>query len=226
LGLEQPIGQILTWGSQYSGPIVGVARDFNFASLHHEVEPLVIPLRPGVGNMLLVRARVGSIPDVLMFLEEEIGELAPNTLFKYTFVGDEIDLLYRAEDQLSKVFGYFSLIAILIACLGLFGLAAYSAEQRSKEIGIRKVLGASVPNIFVLLSKDFARLVVLAFLVATPVSFYAMNRWLQAFAYRIELDMWYFLFGGAVALGIALLTVSYQAIKASVLNPVDALRYE
>lgn len=226
LALTEPLGQVMRWGDRYAGPIVGVVKDFHFASLHNEIEPLVIPLRPREGGTLLVRAQAGDMPDVLAFVEATLDDLVPDQLFRYSFVGDEFDLLYRNEDTLSQVFRYFAAIAILIACLGLFGLAAFTAEQRTKEIGVRKVLGASTPNIILLLSSEFTRLVLIAFMIAAPLAYFAMKTWLQAFAYRVDLGLGVFLLAGGAAFGIALLTVSYQSIKAALTDPVNALRYE
>ena len=225
LGLDEPVGRVMRWGG-YAGPIVGVAKNFHFASLHNEIEPLVIPLRPGVGGMLLARVQAGQMTEALPFLEKTLDGLVPGQLFRYSFVADDFDLLYRDEDKLRDVFGYFSAIAIFIACLGLFGLAAFTAEQRTKEIGVRKVLGASASGIVLLFSADFTKLVVAAFVVAAPLAYVAMDRWLQAFAYRIDIAWWIFLVAGLSALIIAWLTVIYQAIRAALADPVKALRYE
>ena len=225
LGLEDAVGRVMHWGD-YAGPIVGVAKDFHFASLHHEIEPLVIPLRPGIGGMLLARVQGEQMTDALTFLETTLDRLVPGQLFRYSFVGDDFDLLYRNEDKLRDVFGYFAAIAIFIACLGLFGLAAFTAGQRTKEIGVRKALGATVPGIVLLLSKEFTRLVALAFVGAAPLAYFFMNRWLQDFAYRVEISWPIFLMAGLTALVIALLTVSYQSIRAALGNPVESLRYE
>ncbi|MCI0695562.1 ABC transporter permease, partial [candidate division KSB1 bacterium] len=142
------------------------------------------------------------------------------------FLDDRLDQLYKFEAQLGKIVSYFAALAIFIGCLGLFGMASFAAEQRTKEIGIRKVLGASVPGVIALLSKDFTKLVLLGFVIAAPVAYMAMRRWLDDFAYRIELGAGVFLLAGAVALLIAWLTVSYQSIKAALANPVESLRYE
>ena len=150
----------------------------------------------------------------------------PGQLFNYAFVSEDFDQLYRHEATLRDVFGYFSALAIFIACLGLFGLAAYTAGRRTKEIGVRKVLGASVGQIVRLLSGEFTILVLLAFVVAAPLAYLAMNRWLEAFAYRVEISPLILLLAGTAALVIAWLTVSYQALKAALADPVDALRYE
>jgi len=225
LGLDEPVGRVLRW-DEYAGPIVGVAKDFHFASLHHEIEPLVIPLRPGVGGMLLVRVAARRHTEALPFLQTALDRLVPGQLFRYSFVGDDFDLLYRNEDRLRHVFGYFAAIAIFIACLGLLGLAAFTAQQRTKEIGVRKVLGASITGIVLLLSKEFTTLVGIAFVVAAPLAHLAMSRWLQAFSYHVEISWWIFLLAGLTALVVAFLTVGYQSIRAAVADPVKALRHE
>ena len=225
LGLDTAVGRVLRWGN-YAGPIVGVAKDFHFASLHHEIEPLVIPLRPGVGGMLLARVQGEQMADALAFLEAALNRRAPGQLFRYSFVADDFDLLYRDEDKLRDVFGYFAGIAIFIACLGLFGLAAFIAGQRTKEIGVRKVLGASVAGIVLLLSREFTKLVLAAFVVAAPLAYFGANWWLDHFAYRIDIPWTIFLVAGLAALAVAWLTVSYQSIRAALADPVEALRYE
>lgn len=225
LGLENPLGQDLYWGERYAAPIVGIVEDFHFASLHDQIEPIVLPLRPGVGNTLLVRVR-GDVPSALQHIEAQVEAIAPGTPFRYTFLDDAVDQAYRAEQRLSEIFGLFAALAILIASLGLFGLAAYTASQRKKEIGVRKVLGASAGSLVALLSKDFASLVVLGFLMGAPLAYLAMDRWLQAFAYRTGISWQLFLLAGVAVLFIALLTVSYQAIKAALADPVKSLRYE
>ena len=159
-------------------------------------------------------------------LEALWGRLAPHRPFVYTFLDESLDQQYREEEQFGQVVGLFAVLAVFVACLGLFGLAALTTRQRTKEIGLRKVLGASVSGIVVLLTKEVARLVVVAFVLAAPVIYFAMDRWLEGFAYRTEIAWWIFLAAGLGALVIAVLTVSYQAIRAAVVNPVEALRYE
>jgi putative ABC transport system permease protein len=173
-----------------------------------------------------IRLRPDDIPSALTFLQEKWQEYRPDYPFSYYFIDERFNQRYENEEKLGKLFSLFSLLAIAVACLGLFGLAAFTAEQRTKEIGIRKVLGASVAGILSLLSKDFVKLVVVANIIAWPVAWYAMNRWLQDFAYRIDIGWWVFAFAGGLALLIALLTVSTQAIKAALANPVESLRYE
>ena len=166
------------------------------------------------------------MPATLDFLKTQWGEVVSNRPFDYFFLDDDYDKLYRAEKQIGTLFGLFSILAIFVASLGLFGLASFTAQLRIKEIGIRKVLGASVSNLVLMLSKEFALLVGIANLIAWPIAYYAMNRWLQDFAYRIDLGIWAFVLSGFLALFIALTTVSYQAWKVARTNPVDALRYE
>ncbi|SFF30115.1 FtsX-like permease family protein [Spirosoma endophyticum] len=150
----------------------------------------------------------------------------PAEPFEYSFLDADFQKNYESENRLTTLVGYFTFIAILISCLGLFGLASFNAEQRVKEIGVRKVLGASVTNIVALLSKDFIKLVLMALLIASPIAWYAMNRWLQRFAYKVDIEWWMFAFAGLVAVGIALLTVSFQSMKAALMNPVKNLRSE
>jgi putative ABC transport system permease protein len=216
---------VLRW-NDYAGAVVGVTENFHFASLHRRIEPLIIPHRPYQTDQLFVRVWPGQISAALAAIQAELDRIAPNQLFQYSFLSEDFNQLYRGEDKLGEVFRYFTGIAILIACLGLFGLAAFAAERRTKEIGIRKVLGASSTGIVSLLSKDFIKLVLLANVIAWPLAYFAMKKWLQNFAYRIDLGWWVFALAGGLALLIALLTVSTQAIKAALANPVEALRYE
>lgn len=223
-GLTEPVGQILRWRG-YRGPIVGVVEDFHYASLHQAIEPLVIPLRL-TGGMLLVRLNGNDIPNALAHIETEVQRIAPDQLFRYAFVSDTFDQLYRAEERLSDVFKVFAALAILIACLGLFGLAAFIAEQRTKEIGVRKVLGASAWSIVAMLSKNFLTLVLIASGIGTPLAYIVMERWLDSFAYRIAVGPDIFLAAVGLAVIIAFFTVSYQTLRVAFTNPVKALRYE
>ncbi len=225
LDLQEPVGAVLRWNN-YVGAVVGVTENFHFASLHHKIDPLIIPHRPRQTDQLFVRVQPGQISAALAAIRAELDRLAPHQLFQYSFLSDDFNQLYRGEDKLGEVVRYFTGIAIVVACLGLFGLAAFAAEQRTKEIGIRKVLGASITGVVALLSRDYLRLVALANVVAWPAAYFAMNKWLEDFAYRIEIGWWVFAMAGVLALLIALLTVSMQAIKAALANPVEALRYE
>lgn len=226
---EEAIGKTFS-GASGEGEIIGVVEDFHITSLHEAIEPVVLSIgasstmrRPYVFAAKLAPDR---IREAVAHIEEQFGRLAPGEPFEYTFLDDTFDAMYRSEQQLSRIFAAFAGLAILIACLGLFGLAAYTSEQRRKEIGIRKVMGASSANILALLSKDFIRLVLIAFAVAAPLAYFAMSRWLEDFAYRISIGPGIFVASGVAALLIAIATVSYQAFKAAMTNSVESLRYE
>ena len=205
--------------------IIGVVRDFHFQTLRDEIRPLGLFIGRNL-SYLAVRIRPDDIPGTLAAFETQWQTFAPEQPFTYSFLDRDVNALYQADQRTGSLFGTFALLAIVIACLGLFGLAAFTAEQRTKEIGVRKVLGASVGGIVVLLSKEFTRLVGIAFVVAAPLAYLAMDRWLQDFAFRVDLAWWIFAAAGLAALAIAWLTVSYQSIKAALINPVEALRYE
>jgi putative ABC transport system permease protein len=175
---------------------------------------------------IAIRFKTTNIPGLIAAVESKWKSIAPNQPFTYSFMDDDFNSIYKSEQRVGKIAVSFSVLAVLIACLGLFGLVTYAAEQRTKEIGIRKVLGASVGNIINMLSKDFMKLVLVAMLIAFPVGWYFMNKWLRDFAYRISIDWKIFLTAGVVAMLIAILTVSAQALKAAVANPVDNLRTE
>jgi len=187
---------------------------------------MVLFMIPEWFSYLSVRIRPENISTTIDFVENKWHEFDPNRPFDYFFLDEIFDQMYRAEQQFGNTFVAFSVIAVVIACLGLFGLASFMAERRTKEIGIRKVLGASIINIVSQLSKDFTKWVIFANLIAWPVAFFVMNKWLQNFAYQVGLSLDTFLLAGVLALLIALLTVSFHAIKAAISNPVDALRHE
>ncbi len=210
------------------GRVIGVVKDFHFNSLHQRVEPLVIMPRLPNERFSQISARINmSNPQkAINWVEKNWNKNFPGALFEYVFMDKKLNEQYIAEDRFSKFFLYFSILSLLIACLGLFGLTAFTVQQRVKEIGIRKVLGASVSNITTMLSKDFLKLVFIAAVVAFPIAWYAMNKWLQDFAYRITTSLWMFVAAGAAAFLIALITVGHQTIKAAVANPVKSLRTE
>ncbi len=226
LGLQEPIGQTMRWGTTYSGPILGVVKDFNFASLHSDIEPLVIPLRPGFGGKLLVRFQGRNEAEVLDHIRASVDALSPGSVFTIAFLDDSFQMLYAEEFRLQEVLGYFTLMAILIAGLGLFGLSAFMAEQRTREIGLRKVLGATTGSILNLMSRDFLILIGIAFVVSVPLGWMAADAWLGNFAFRVSLEPLSFAAAGVMATLIALLSVGYQAIGASLANPIDAIRHE
>jgi len=234
LGWKSPIGkQIQTLMPQGTGielkqgTVIGSMKDFHFKSLHEKIEPLVIYIgTPNDYAYLSVRIRTDNVAGVLNSIEKKWKTFSPDKPFEYFFLDEYWGKLYQKEQNMKNLFGWFSGLAIFIACLGLFGLAAFSAQNKTKEIGIRKVLGASVLGIVSMLSIDFTKWVIIANIIAWPVAYYFMNKWLEDFAYRIEISWWVFVLSGGIALMIALLTVSYQAIKAAIANPVDSLRYE
>lgn len=205
--------------------VIGVVKDFNFNSLHDEVTPLVFLLSPQNGSIAF-RINTSHINDLISSIQQIYKNVAPGQPFKYSFMDADFNKTYVAEQKMGGLSITFSILAILIACLGLFGLITYAAEQRTKEIGIRKVLGASVTNVTSMLSKDFLKLVLIASLISFPVAWWVMNKWLQNFAYRINISWWIFVIAGITAILIALITVSFQAIKAAVANPVESLRSE
>ncbi len=226
LGLTDPVGSRITDNDRMY-TVIGVLKDFHFKSLHHEISPVVYVGIPGDrAGFLSVRIRPENISGTLAFLERKWDDFTGGQPFNYSFLDDDLAAQYDAEQKTRQISGVFSVLAVLIGCLGLFGLAAFTAEQRTKEIGIRKIVGASVSNIVVLLVKDFVKLVGLAFIIGSPVAYILMKRWLENFAYSTDIRMDSFLLAGILALGIALLTVSYQAVKASLAEPVESLRYE
>jgi len=214
-------------GKTYSYDIVGVVKDFHYEDLHLPITPygFQLNMQPQY-NYMIVHAKQGNISNILGSIKNSWHNLNPSEPFEYTFLDKDFQKNYDAENRLSSIVGYFTAIAILISCLGLFGLATFSAEQRIKEIGVRKTLGASVSSIVALLSKDFLKLVGIAILIASPLAWLAMNKWLQGFAYRIHISWTVFVITTLTALLIALITISFQAIKAALANPVKSLRSE
>jgi len=208
--------------------IAGVVKDFNYNSLHNDVKPFMLSYNPKRGDISHITVSVDSKNYSLLLSKIETiwHKDISGVPFEYTFLDDEVQKQYSAEITLSRIINLFTMMAIFISCLGLFGLVAFSAEQRKKEIGVRKVLGASVPGIVQLLSKEFLKLVSISILIATPVAWWAMSKWLQSFTYRVDLSWWMFALAGLIAIFIALFTVSFQAIKAAVINPVKSLRTE
>ena len=212
-------------GSSHPGyEIIGVIKDFNFESMRTTVRPMVIYLGGSPNWDIAVRLAPGNPEEKIKRLETIWKKYAPTAPFEYSFVDQNIQAKFKAEQQLGRVIVVFTTLAVLIACLGLFGLATFTAEQRAKEISVRKIMGASVQQVVVLLSKEFAKLIVIAFVIALPVTWYGMNQWLQGFAYRIDFNLLVAALAGAIALSVSLLTVSYHSIKAALSNPVNALR--
>jgi putative ABC transport system permease protein len=237
LGLESPIGRKLMNIQERSEGnisvpylITGIVKDFNFNSLRDKVTPLVIQSNEGFGGgnqYVLARIIAGQTPSAIQSIEAKWKQLVPEQSFKFSFLDQNINEQYKGEQQSGRLFAIFSGLAIFVSCIGLFALSAYITNLRTKEIGVRKVLGASVQGVVVLLSMDFTKMILLSFVMAVPVAWYVMEHWwLQNFAYRIDISVWIFLISGAMAFLIAWLTVSYQSIKAAIQNPIKSLRSE
>ncbi len=221
--IESVVGKMFGFGGLDStGRIIGVAKDFNFNSLHHKIETLCIFNQKdwGYGEMS-VKINGANASESIKFIRETWAKLVPDIPFDYKFLDQHFDELYRADNQVSRIIAILAALAIMIACLGLFGLASYSAERRVKEVGIRKVLGASVFNLAALLSGSFIRLVIVSIVIAWAIAWFLMNKWLQDFAYRINMSWWVFAIAGLAAILIALVTVSFQAIKAAARKPCE-----
>lgn len=231
LGVPSPvIGQQIVWAEDedttYNVILVGVVKDFHFTSMRNEIKPFAFVMNPRREGIFTVKLASANIRNSIASIEKIWNRFSPDRPFQYSFLDETYSRLYQSEERFNRVFLCITALAIIIACMGLFGLTAFMIEQRTKEIGIRKVIGASVTNIVTLLSKDFVRLVLIAFIIAVPVAWYFMNKWLQDFAYRVEIGWWIFGVAGLLAVCIALFTVSFQAIKAAIANPVKSLRTE
>jgi putative ABC transport system permease protein len=241
LGITQPSEQLIeipsvafsgnpnVFREPFRARVVGIVKDFNFQSLRDKVQPMMLGYqRNPVHNIDYFTTKISNINTeaTLKNMEAVLRKIDPTHLLEYNFLDKKWEAFYRQDERRQTIFFYMALLTILIACLGLFGLATYAAEQRIKEIGIRKVLGASVGSIVTMLSKDFTRLVLISSVIAVPVSWWAMNSWLRDFAYRIDIEWWVFVLAAVAALLVALITVSFQAIRAAVVNPVKSLRSE
>jgi len=211
-------------GNNYVYTVIGVVKDFHFKSLHVPITPLLMVLQPESG--FIIKIKTTDVAGVLGSIKQKWAGFNTDEPFTYSFMDDLYNKTYTAEQKTGTILNIFSVLTILVACLGLFGLATYTAEQRTKEIGIRKVLGASVTQVSAMLSKEFLRLVLIACIIAFPLSWWAMRKWLQDFAYKTNISWYIFLIAGLAALSIALITVSFQAIKAAVANPVKSLKAE
>jgi putative ABC transport system permease protein len=228
MGMDAPVGQQLKfWGAR--GTIIGVVKNFHSVSLHRKILPHILTINPrnfGALKYVFIKVTAENVPDTLRFISGTSLKYAPDYPFEYSFIDRGVGNLYQSEQKLGKIFGYFAFIAIFISCLGIFGLASFTAERRTKEIGIRKTLGASVSSIVVLLSKDFSRWVLLANIIAWPLGWYAMHKWLENFAYRVDPGLFLFIFAGVLSFITAALPIGFHSIKAATTNPVNTLRYE
>jgi len=218
--VEKEIGQGET------GQIIGVVKDFNYKSLYDKVETTVLQIFPDAYWKVAVKMKSASAANTISHVKTAWNKFTPEYPIEYNFLDENFEQMYRMEDKLKLLLGIFTMIAVFVGCLGLFGLAAYSAERRKKEVGIRKVLGASVKGVVLLLSKDFIKLVFISLVIASPLAYYFMHRWLEDFAYRIHIGWWVFALAALVVTSIAFITVSFQAIKAAIANPVNSLRTE
>lgn len=229
---EEAIGKTLSWptwrkaDSLKTGPVIGVVKDFHYKSLHERVEPAVLHIYPQAYSKVAVKLDGAKIESEIAGIRVLWSKFSPDYPIEYNFLDESFNTMYKAEDKLKTLLSFFTAITIFVACLGLLGLAAYTAERRKKELGIRKVLGATVHSLAGLLVKDFVKLVLIGMVVASPVAWYFMNKWLESFAYRIEIAWWMFALAALLVILLALLTVSYQAVKAALTNPVQNLRVE
>jgi putative ABC transport system permease protein len=223
--LKDPIGSRMAMGGN-KGEIVGIVEDFNFASLHSAIEPLVIQYSPYPSNYLFVKVQPNKLPNVLAYAKESISEIFPGCTFSYSFVDEDLDRLYETESKMFTVFKAFTVLSILISCLGLYSISTYTTKRRTKEIGIRKVHGASAATITELLLKDFMKLVVLAVVVASPITYVIMQEWLQDFTYHVVIHWWDFAIAFGLILMITILTISFQSVRAALAKPVNSLRTE
>lgn len=222
---EEAIGKQLSWSGR-QGRVIGVLKDFYFMSVQNAIEPFIMPMQQGTPGYLSVKVETKNFNSTINRIESTFKEVMPSRIFEYSFLNQDFDIQYESEEKFSSVFTFFAVIAILIACLGLYGLAAFTAQQKVKEIGVRKVLGATEWAVVYLLSKDFVKLVFVAFILAAPSAYFLMDSWLKDFAERINIGIDTFLISALTSLIIAVLTVSYQSIKAAINNPIKALRHE
>ncbi len=226
-GLKEPIGKMFScWEDQ--GKIIGIVKNFHESSLHSQIGPVIFTLsqRHGSHQFLFVKIRPNDIPGTIAFLKEKVGQFGPNTLFQYRFLDEAFDQQYTGDKRRGQIYKYFTILAIFVSCLGLFGMASFTAEQRTREIGIRKVLGASAAKIIALISRDFMVLLAVSNVIAWPLAYYLMDKLLKNYAYRTSLALWVFAAAGATAVVIALVTVSLKIFGAARANPADSLRYE
>jgi putative ABC transport system permease protein len=215
-------------GKKYHGlEIIGILKDFHFADMYNHIGPLVIPISSEMGiSHMTIRVNPGSLQRVISALKVTWKEVCPGHELKFQFYDQWLNSMYKGEDRLVSSIRLSAILAIIISCLGIVGLAEYTIKKRTKEIGLRKVNGASILDVMILLNRDFFRWVIIGFLIACPVTYYIMYKWLQNFAYKTDLSWWIFALSGLLAMGVALLTVSWQSWRAATRNPVEALRYE
>ena len=225
-GFKDPISKMFSMWI-YDGKIIGVVKNFHGTSLHNDIRPIVFVMYKNLPYFhMFIKTKTSDIPSTIKHIKSTIEKFAPNFIFEYTFLDDKFNQQYQREERLANILNYFTFLAIFISCLGLFGLASFMAEQKTKEIAVRKVFGASISRIIGLISKEFIILVLIANLIAWPTAYFIMNRWIQNYAYHTKIDLMFFILAGIIAISITILTVSYQAVKAASRNPVDSLKYE
>ena len=223
LSWENPVNKHLNFG-QNQFTIVGVVKDFHFASMRFKIEPLAMFFDPNGGGNLAIKFNTADVSDAMSFVQEAWDGTFPNSPIEYRFFDEEFGQQYQSDERFGRLVFSFTWLAIFIACLGLFGLSAFTAEQKTKEIGVRKVLGASISGIVMQLSGQFVKLIMVAMLLASPLAYYMMDSWLNDFAYRVDINWFWFLLSAAAALLIALLTMTFQSVKAALVNPAKSLR--
>ncbi|MEM8893701.1 MAG: FtsX-like permease family protein, partial [Bacteroidota bacterium] len=226
MGLSSPVGTKVTYWGDVNAQIVGVIKDFQYQSVRSEIAPMIMRFQPKHTGVCMVKVNTTDMQETVRRIEEVFTRFNPNYLFDYRFLDEEYQELYTSEIRVGSLSGYFSLFAIAISCLGLFGLSTFTAERRTKEIGIRKALGASAKSIVYLLTKDFTKLVATAVLISVPLAWYVMREWLEGYEYRIELEWWIFLTGCLVSLVVAWVTISFQSIRAAHTNPAVSLHVD
>jgi putative ABC transport system permease protein len=225
-GFQDPVGKMFSMG-QNEGELIGVVKDFHGTSLHNDIRPIVFCLYQNLPYFnMFVKISSAGIPETIANIKKTINKFDPNFIFAFSFLDEEFNRQYRNEERLGQIFNYFTFLAIFVSCLGLFGLASFTAEQKTKEIAVRKVLGASVSKIVGMLSREFLILVGMANVIAWPLAYILMKNWIRSYSYHTHIHIWMFFGAGIIALLIALLTVSYQSIKAASKNPVESLKYE
>jgi ABC-type antimicrobial peptide transport system permease subunit len=227
MGKKSAVNKLLTRTSE-AYEIIGVINDFHYKPVYHHIGPLIIFNNPDIKGFryLFAKVKTGKIPQIIEFIKEKSEEFNPAYPFQYRFLDDDYARMYTELDNLMVIIRFFAVLAIFISCLGLFGLASYMAEKRTKEIGIRKVLGATIPKLFILLSMEFVKLILIANVIAWPIAWLMMNFALRSFAYKVTLGVDIFVLSGVIVLLIAMITVSFQSMRAARSNPVEALRYE
>jgi ABC-type antimicrobial peptide transport system permease subunit len=226
MGMENPLGKSINIGGGDPGYIVGIMKDFNFNNVRNKIAPLMLYIDPNMANICFIRIGGTDTQKTLDYIQEVWKSFEPDYEFNYQFMDERLEGLYRAEQRSNTLINYFTIFAIFISCLGIFGLASFMAEQKTKEIGIRKVMGASVPTIVRMFSSEFTKLVIIGNILAWPLAYYAMNKWLGNFAYHTELAWWMFALGAVLSIVVVVITISYQSYKAATRNPAESLRYE